>query len=319
MVLTAAPTQVFTTPTGHGLAGILCVVTEEPVTFANCIECSHCGRNPGCPLTVPIVERIVSGIRHPDLANQIAAMRGAQVGFSVTELLHCPRRLRLQKKNIWFEKMDGLYRMTRGTAVHDLLEGSPGGIKKTRLDWTFKFLGQKITLSGEPDLVELRPNGLFITDYKVTENPPRQQSTWTCTGCGSATSKTGDRKFACPKCGDLSRAGVYRDVTPPKARSSHARQINLYGLLIEKNIADVAAALGATGQLPIMGGEVVYLPPTLPLRIAVPYNREATMTFLKERLKALLTPGLPPVLAEDSDDHWECGFCPLAEACQRAG
>ena len=75
------------------------------------------------------------------------------------------------------------------------------------------------------------------------------------------------------------------------------------------------AVLGATGEPPVCGGEVLYLPPTLPMRCSVPYNRETTMAFLKESLKVLLSPDLPPVLAEEDEGKWECGFCPLAEVC----
>jgi hypothetical protein len=259
--------------------------------------------------------------RHPspDLADRLAALRGAEVGFSVTELLHCPRRQRLQKENLWYEKLDGLYRMTRGTAVHEFLEGHPGGMKDTRLDWTFNFLGRTITLSGEPDLVEVRQAGLFLTDYKVTENPPRDRSIWTCSGCGAVVKPIPRKGFDCPNCGQISRGAAYLTVEQAQARSSHAMQINLYGLLVEKNISLVMDNLGRPGAiLPVLGGEVLYLPPTLPMRCSIPIDRDATMAFLKARLKALLAPDLPPVLAEDDEDHWECGYCPLAETCASA-
>jgi predicted RNA-binding Zn-ribbon protein involved in translation (DUF1610 family) len=314
---TLAPVSVSTQP-AHGLAGILCVVTGSPVAFADCLACTQSGLNAGCPMTAPVIERIAAGIRPPDLADQLAAERGAELGFSVTELLHCPRRQRLQKENTWYEKMEGLYRMTRGTAVHDFLEGYPCGMKATRLDWTFKFIGRTITISGEPDLVELHQGGLFITDYKVTENPPRDRSVWTCSGCGAVVKPTARKGFLCPNCGGISRSAAYRTVEQAQARSSHAMQINLYGLLVEKNLPEVMSALGATGEPSVIGGEVVYLPPTLPMRCAVSYERDDTMTFLKDCLRALLTDDLPPILDEDNEGKWECGYCPLANACASA-
>jgi predicted RNA-binding Zn-ribbon protein involved in translation (DUF1610 family)/CRISPR/Cas system-associated exonuclease Cas4 (RecB family) len=244
----------------------------------------------------------------------LAAEHGADIGFSVTELLHCPRRQRLEEDHTWYEKPDGLYRMTRGSAVHDYLSRWSGGLKETRLSWTFKFLGRTITLSGMPDLVELRPEGIFITDYKVTENPPRDKTIWTCSGCLIPVKKSGS-KFLCPNCGEIARSAAYRTVETARARSSHILQINLYGLLIEKNLRQVAVALGAIGDPPVCGGEVLYLPPTLPMRCPVTYDREATMAFLKQSLKVLLSPNLPPILAEDDEGKWECGFCPLAEVC----
>jgi len=47
----------------HGLAGFFCVVTGSPVTFADCLACAQSGRNNGCPLTAPVVDVIMSGIR----------------------------------------------------------------------------------------------------------------------------------------------------------------------------------------------------------------------------------------------------------------
>jgi predicted RNA-binding Zn-ribbon protein involved in translation (DUF1610 family)/CRISPR/Cas system-associated exonuclease Cas4 (RecB family) len=298
----------------HGLAGFLCEVTGSPVAFADCLACAQSARNKGCPLTAPVVDVIISGIRPPDLANQLAAEHGAEIGFSVTELLHCPRRQRLGQDNTWYEKPAGLYRMTRGSAVHDYLSRGSGGMKECRLSWTFKFRGKTVTLTGMPDLVELRPEGVFVTDYKVTENPPRDKTIWICSSCNASVTKSGT-KFLCPNCGEIARSAAYRTVEAARARSSHVMQINLYGLLIEKNIRQVAVALGATGEPPVCGGEVLYLPPTLPMRCPVPYDREATMAFLKESLKVLLSPSLPPILAEEDEGKWECSFCPLADAC----
>jgi predicted RNA-binding Zn-ribbon protein involved in translation (DUF1610 family) len=298
----------------HGLAGFKCEVTGSPVAFADCLACARSAKNKGCPLTAPVVEAIVAGIRPPDLADQIAAEHGAEKGFSVTELLHCPRRQLLEGDHAWYEKLDGLYRMTRGIAVHDYLSRGSGGLKECRLSWTFKFLGTTITLTGMPDLVELRPEGLFITDFKVTENPPRDKTTWICSGCTTAVTKSGT-KFLCPNCGEIARSAAYRNVETARARSTHIMQINLYGLLIEKNLRQVAKALGAADEPPVAGGEVLYLPPTLPMRCPVQFDRETTMAFLKDRLKVLLAQAMPPVLAEDDEGHWECGFCPLADVC----
>jgi len=300
-----------------GLAGFLCEVTGSPVAFAKCRSCAGTRKNPGCPLPAAVIERIVASIRPPDLADQLAATYGAQIGFSVTELLKCSRRKRLEKSYAWYEKPQGLYRMMRGTAVHDHLSDCGVGVRESRLCWTFKFMGQTITLSGQPDVMELRPEGIFVSDYKVTENPPRDIYRWVCSGCGSNTKKD-ERKFICPNCGELSRTAVYRATDLAQARSTHIMQINLYCLLIEKNVRQVTAALGATGEPPVLGGEVIYLPPTLPMRCPIPYEREATMTFLKDRLRMLLAPDLPLVLAEDDEGKWECGFCSLAEVCASA-
>ena len=57
----------------HGLAGFFCEVTGSPVAFADCLACAQSARNKGCPLTAPVVDVIMSGIRPPDLANRLAA------------------------------------------------------------------------------------------------------------------------------------------------------------------------------------------------------------------------------------------------------
>ena len=70
---TVAPfaTLVSTQPVSpHGLAGFFCVVTGSPVAFADCLACAQSARNKGCPLTAPVVDVIMSGIRPPDLANR---------------------------------------------------------------------------------------------------------------------------------------------------------------------------------------------------------------------------------------------------------
>jgi hypothetical protein len=67
-----------------------------------------------------------------------------------------------------YEKPEGLYRMTRGIAVHEYLSRGSGGLKECRLSWTFRFRGAIVTLTGMPDLVELRPEGLFVTDLNLT-------------------------------------------------------------------------------------------------------------------------------------------------------
>jgi hypothetical protein len=315
MATTFAPVQV---SVKAGLSGFLCEVTGDPMAFADCLACARNARNTGCPFPAAIVERIVSGIRPPDLSDRLATEHGATHGFSATELLHCPRRLRLERINPWYEKLSSMFRMMRGTGVHDYLDGYPEGLKATRLAWTFKFLGQTITLSGMPDLVEKRPAGLFVTDYKVTENPPRDLVRWICTGCEATTSRS-KSGFLCPNCGQISRQAAYRSVEPLQARSTHVWQINLYCLLIEKNLSLVTTAMGVTGIPSVLGGEVVYLPPNLPLRCAVPFNRDGTLAFLKDRLRILLSPDLPPVLAEDDEGRWECNYCSLREVCQTSG
>ena len=119
-----------------------------------------------------IIHDIASSVRSPEYANDLAKQAGAEVGFSATELLGCPRQYRLKKQHPYWEKPSGMYRMTFGSGYHAALSKYSAGIAEETLTWKFKLLGKSVLLVGTPDLIELRTDGWFITDYKVTGNPP---------------------------------------------------------------------------------------------------------------------------------------------------
>ena len=50
-----------TTNTQIGLVGFLCEVTEEPVTFQECLACAQRGA-PGCPMVPAIIHDTASSI-----------------------------------------------------------------------------------------------------------------------------------------------------------------------------------------------------------------------------------------------------------------
>ena len=303
MVATKSPSLV-------GLVGFDCEVTGEPVSFDVCLACAREGA-PGCPMTPALVERIRDDIRPQDFAQRLAEEHGADIGFSVTEVIYCPRKQRLSNQYPYNEKPSSLYRMKRGSGVHADLALYSGGIREARLHWKFLFGGRKVLLTGSPDLIETRPDGWYISDYKVTGNPPRRRWVYLCTGCQAETVKE-ERTFHCPNCGPLRRDHVDRLALLPEARDGHARQVNLYGLLIEKNAEKLATDHGLEDPGDIAGGQVVYLPHDLPVRCEVRYDRNATMAFLKERLNALLSLELPPVLI----GGWECDYCPVRAHCE---
>ena len=49
-----------------GLVGFLCEVTEEPVTFEECLACAQRGA-PGCPMVPAIIHDIASSIRSSEI------------------------------------------------------------------------------------------------------------------------------------------------------------------------------------------------------------------------------------------------------------
>jgi len=106
---------------------------------------------------------------------------------------------------------------------------------------------------------------------------------------------------------------VYR---PPQARSSHALQVNLYALMIEKNAHKLANMLNALPSDKFAGAQIVYFGEKEPVRCAVKLDRNATMNFLKVALTELIQPDLPPVLSE-VDELWRCDYCPVRSVCEQ--
>ncbi|MBI1793421.1 MAG: PD-(D/E)XK nuclease family protein [Chloroflexi bacterium] len=304
------------TQTQTGLAGFLCEVTEEPVTFQECLACAQRGA-PGCPMMPAVLHDIMNSIRDPEYADNMAKQAGAEVGFSVTELIGCPRQHVLKKKNPYWEKPSSMYRMAFGSGYHAALAQYPSGIKEQTLTWKFTFLGKSVLLAGTPDFIEASPNGWHIVDYKETGNPPFGHKVPICVHCDLDVYK-GDDGLMCPNCGALNprSSAVARVYRPPQARSSHVSQVNLYALLIAKNAALLEQKHGAKAS-GFSGAEVVYLSPKTPVRCDVRLDRETTLALLKVRLTALLSPGLPPVLNE-ADELWRCDYCPVRAHCEQA-
>ncbi len=309
-------TTTIATPTQTGLAGFLCEVTDEPVTFQECLACARRGA-PGCPMIPAVIHDIAGSIRSPEYANNLAKQAGADVGFSATELLGCPRQYALKKQHSYWEKPSSMYRMAFGSGYHAALAKYPGGIREQTLTWKFTFLGKSVLLVGTPDFIEAIPNGWHIIDYKETGNPPFGHKVPICVHCDLDLYK-GDDGLMCPNCGALNprSSAVARVYRPPQARSSHASQVNLYALLIEKNAALLEEKHGAQAS-GFSGAEVVYLSPKTPVRCDVALNRDATLALLKLRLTALLSNNLPPVL-DEVDELWRCDYCPVRAHCEQA-
>ncbi|MFZ5884002.1 MAG: hypothetical protein ACOYYI_09510 [Chloroflexota bacterium] len=305
-----------TTTTQTGLVGFLCEVTDQPVSFDQCLACARKGA-PDCPMVPAAIHAAIHSIRDPQYAQKMAEEAGAKIGFSVTELLNCPRQTRLKMEVPFYEKPSAFYRMNRGTGYHHLLSRYDGGICEKTLTWKFIFRGRSILLVGTPDLVELTPDGWFITDYKVTSKPPFGKKVTLCARCEGETYE-GDDGLTCRECGAIlrSKSEILREYRPPQARSSHIMQVNLYALLIEKNAEKLAAMVGKSKPEKFAGAEVVYFGEKSPVRCPVKLDRDAAMTFLKRSLAALIADDLPPVLS-DVDELWRCDYCPVRTICEQ--
>jgi len=303
-----------TTVTQTGLVGFVCEVTEEPVSFDECLACAQRGA-PGCPMIPAAIHDIAGSIRDPEYANNLAHQAGAEIGFSATELLGCPRQYVLKKQHPYWEKPTSMYRMAFGTGYHAALAKYPGGIREQTLTWKFTFLGKPILLVGTPDTIEATPTGWHIVDYKVTANPPFGHKVPICVHCDLDLYK-GDDGLMCPNCGALNprSSAVARVYRPPQARSSHAQQVNLYALLVAKNAALLKEKHGVKAE-GFCGAQVVYLSPKTPVRCDIALEREGTLAFLKARLTTLLSGAMPPVL-DELDELWRCDYCPVRTHCE---
>jgi hypothetical protein len=285
--------------TPGGFAGFICEVTGDQIAPDDCLACARKGA-PGCPMFPAAIEAIINSMRPQDHAMRKAAqVGGADFAISVTELVYCPRKHILAQDYPYYERPSAYWRMLRGTGIHELLSKAGGpGVEQT-LVWRFKFQGKTVALTGTPDLVEDTPDGARIVDYKFTDYAPRDKKILECPACQEEVSKD----LECPSCGKIGRSAVNRITIPAKPHGGHGRQVNLYGLLVEK-------VLGK----PVAEGQVIYLTKT-PVRINVPYERDATLAFVKERLAALLQDDLPPVVT-NPDELWQCDYCPVRSQCE---
>jgi hypothetical protein len=301
-----------------GLSGFLCEVTGKPVAFHDCLACSQ-NEPTGCMMIPAVIHASISSIRDADYSLNLARESGAEVGYSVTELIACPRQTRLKALHPWHEKPSALYRMNRGTGYHAMLAAAtlgPAFIAEQTLKWKFIFRETSMLLVGTPDLIEWRVNGFYITDYKVTGKPPFARRINICPHCGEPARKITERRYFCDHCQvELKSTQLERIYQPPQPRSSHVLQVNLYALLIEKNIAELQKQI-PDADMKFAGAQIVYLPDDKPVRCEVELDREAALDFLKSRLSALVSLDLPPIL-DDADEVWKCDFCAVRQQCEQ--
>jgi CRISPR/Cas system-associated exonuclease Cas4 (RecB family) len=309
-----------------GMRAFDCEVTGEEVATADCLSCAANGA-PGCPTTAAFIHAIINDPRPHDFSQRLAKAHGADFGISVTELLYCPRKFRLKMAHSWTEKPSDYYARVLGTAFHAILEKyEEQGIAEERMITTFDYRGVKVLFSGKPDLVTYSDAGWLITDYKRTGWPPRNSYSYTCPKCYEVIlSGITDRrklKFYCEDCDEaFRRSQVHQIVHPPEAKSSHAMQISLLALLLNKNEEQYASILEekhgviAADAPPAFSGKVVYLGPQKILPITVGVDLEAARALLCARIDVLLRPELPP---KEPLEGWECKYCPVAAQCDAA-
>lgn len=270
----------------------------EPPTVAadQCLACARRGARPGCDLTAPVVTGLVRGLRGPGF------------GLTITTLLGCARKHRLQETEPYLLKPSELWWAYRGQLMHTVAAAyardDPGALAERR----FSLVVAGAVISGQPDLVLVDRRHLI--DFKTTANVPGPWRVWTCPTTGRLLREGAfalrQTHLPCPHCAEGRHpAKACLTEHPPRPYARHEQQVSLYRLLLWENGLEVDTA------------EIVYqdmrrqrrLPATL-LPLADAHS------LLTERVRQHQSPTLPPILTAP-EDLWECDYCPVRAACER--
>ena len=281
-------------------AGFICEVDGKPRSPQDCLACALKGSLPGCQFTPPILRGIVQ-----------ANLPRGYTGWSVTQLTACPRKVRLRIEHPWHEKPSQLYYSWRGQIAHGIVEGAHG-LDQVLAEMRFSAEVDGTLVSGMPDVVYVAHR--HLQDYKTTKEVPGPWYVYTCPVCGKVMQEgrwklaRGKRK-TCPHCKAYHTPKVVRAALtqlPPKPYSGHVAQVSVYRWLLHQNGVEVDTA------------EIVYLDMASVKRLPVTlWSLRRTEEWIRSRLPALVAPDLPPRLAKDDDDVWQCKCCPVSDLCRR--
>jgi len=293
-------------------AGFICDILGTPMTPEECLACAHAGGGSKgttlCPFTPPLVRGLIESNQPRDL-----------IGYSVTELGGCPRKVVLKERVPYWLEPRKAYWAYRGRLIHALLEAEADqGHALTEQRYYADLEGRLIT--GQPDLIYPEP-GLLV-DYKTTRQVPQPRRIGArhcvCPACASDIDAYGKRqgsRVACPACGAAYKIGtdiaiVEPDLTDPQPYPAHVQQLNAYAWLLAQH------------DLAITRAEVVYLDMSEPLRLVVDLwplaDTQAVLAAALARLLETGADGYPYGVQEDPDARWECRYCPVRVQCRAA-
>lgn len=138
------------------LAGFICEITHDPVTFDECLECAHIDHP--CSFTYEILQAMT---RNPE--------ERANAGVSVTTVVSCVRKGYYGVTQLFYQYPHLLWPAQRGTLFHTLVENNkePGAIYEHR----FGREVSGIMLTGQID--KLVPQERLIVDYKTKQYLPK--------------------------------------------------------------------------------------------------------------------------------------------------
>lgn len=282
-------------------AGYICKHRGEVVSPQECEACARRGAPAACPLTAPVVAGMTLGIRRNE-------------GFTATELLGCLRKVRLKRVHKYGLDPEELYWAFRGQLMHEVAkrwvrDSDENAIAEQRFIADV-FLDAE-PISGQPDLVYLDRG--HVVDYKTTRRLPGEWLTYHCQKCGEVmhSSEYVIRKdvqvYECPHCGSphdyaARQAGLTKST--PRARKSHAAQINVYAWILAQH------------DTIIRSGEIVYLDMGGMVRCTVViWPLPQTVELVEQAYNILLADQLPDKIT-DPEELWQCDYCPVRRICE---
>ncbi|MBI9044594.1 MAG: PD-(D/E)XK nuclease family protein [Anaerolineaceae bacterium] len=295
----------------------ICEVTGECIEFDACIHCAKQGALPGCQMSPAILFGITQNQRPNGFSEEKSrkAWKGTATidhAVSVTELLSCPRKKKLKDQVDWGDKPSSLYWAYRGNIFHGAAEDYAATdetvICEERFFWFFKFQGKIVALSGQPDLLIERDAGFHILDYKTIKQIPGKTYRHICTHTGAimydSPWRMKGKQANCKHCNTKHSVGEIEILQlPPQPRGSHIEQIQLYSLLT------------AQADKPAVSAEVVYMDMGSALRIPIPlWDRQDRIALLRKRLALVIQDD--PDIVRNSDDLWQCDYCPVRTDCE---
>ena len=280
-------------------AGFYCEAThpEQPtVLSADCLACARQGALPGCALTAPVVKGILKGLRAEDF------------GLTVTTLLGCPRKWRLQQTEPYWLKPSEAWWAYRGQLMHGIAAEYARDDYNAIAERRFSLMVGDTEISGQPDLVLV--DRRHLVDYKTTKSVPGPIRTWTCPETHRVIRQSQfawrNKWMDCLHCATKRHeAKAIEALGEPRPYLRHLQQVSLYRLILWENGLEVDTA------------EIVYQDMRQQLRLPADMLSLAdARTLLEARLRLHQQTKLPGILT-DSNDVWECDFCPVRAACER--
>ena len=202
--------------------------------------------------------------------------------FSPSSAAYCLRQRILRTQHDYYLDPDNVWKMSRGTAIHNYLDEEIPGRSEMHLSTTLEFTNSDgeifdIDFAGTCDYYDAETQTLY--DYKTTKT------------FYSFVKGEGKREKAYP--------------TP-----EHELQTNLYAMLLRRHgmpvkrifIWYVSAGDGRKlVPVPVWGEDEAE---------EVAYNMASHMIAPK-------TQGtLPPAIQPEDDEYWQCRFCPVAKICR---